>query len=104
MSLPAALSVRRLTLLWIDAHQLGMRVDVSLDDGLGLCDGFGIAGAIEVVGRDEIALVRRRRVVALVNRRDRAGGHAGPAVDALLGMDVEHRGSLELGLVLPRVD
>src|SRR4051794_41005028 len=43
----------------------------------------------------------------LVQREDRLDGtrrHAGPAVNALVGVDVEHLGRSELWLVLPRMD
>src|SRR5262245_51302405 len=48
--------------------------------------------------------MRRRRVDAFINGRDRACRHAGAAVDALIRMDVEHRRLRELSLVLARVD
>ena len=59
---------------------------------------------IDRVGLDQIFLMRRRRVDALVDRRDRARRHAGAAVDALFRMDVQHRRGCELRLVLARVD
>src|SRR5262249_48773879 len=60
--------------------------------------------AVDGVGLDEVLLMRGRRVDALVDRGHRAGRHARPAVDALLGVNVEHRGRREFGLVFSRVD
>src|SRR5258708_12076383 len=41
-----------------------------------------------------------RRLVEREDRVDRARRHAGPAVDALVGMNIEHLGGGEIGLVL----
>ena len=45
-----------------------------------------------------------RRFIQRVDGFDRAGRHAGAAVDALVGMDVEHLGGFERRLVLARVN
>src|SRR5262245_11394693 len=45
--------------------------------------------------------MRRSRIDALVDRRDRARRHAGAAIDALIRMNVEHRRLREFGLVFP---
>ena len=42
-----------------------------------------------------------RRFVERVDRLHRTGRHAGAAVDALVGMDIQHLGGLEIGLILP---
>src|SRR5436190_22763725 len=52
----------------------------------------------------DVVLRRVRHFVHGEDRLDRAGRHAGTAVDALVGMDVELFDGGELGLVLPRVD
>ena len=62
-----------------------------LHDRLGLGDGGCIAGSIHGVGLDEFFLRRRRRVDAVVDGGHRTRRDAGAAVDALIGMDVEHR-------------
>jgi hypothetical protein len=78
--------------------------DVLLGKGFRLCKRLGVALAVDGVGLDEVLLMRRCRVDAFVDGRDRARRHAGTAVDALLGMDIHQgRGGI-LGLILPRVD
>src|SRR6476620_4286247 len=79
-----------------------------------LTPGRAEAGAAQpsaagVVG--EVVRVDLRVLLPLVGqlvlgeaRIDRAGLHAGVAVDALLGIDVEHLGSVIAGLVGRRVD
>ena len=42
--------------------------------------------------------------VQRVDRLHRAGRHAGAAVDAFVGVDVEHLGRIERGLVFARMD
>src|SRR5206468_11841764 len=51
-----------------------------------------------------ILLVRRRGIMTLVDGGNGTCWHARAAVDALLGVNVQHRRLLELGLVLARVD
>ena len=80
-----------------NGHQIGMGLDVRLDDRFGLRHRVSVAVAVDRVGLDEIALVRRRRVDALVDRCHGTCRHAGPAVDALFGMDIQHRRLRELG-------
>ena len=58
-SRPAPLPVRGLALFRVDRHQLRVRGDVRLDDGLGPGHRVGIAVAIDVVGWDQILLARR---------------------------------------------
>src|SRR2546426_6032535 len=45
-----------------------------------------------------------RRLVEREDRLDRAGWHAGAAVDALVGMNIEHLGRGEHSFVLPRMN
>src|SRR3990167_3045273 len=61
---------------------------------------FGIV--LRVDRNEPLPLVRG--VLEREDGFDRAGGHAGPAVDALAGMNVQQLGRREPGLVLARVD
>src|SRR5262247_3716712 len=81
-----------------------MRRLVSLDDRFGPRHGLGVAGAIDRIRLDERFLTGWRGVEAIVDRRDRTGGHAGAAVDAFLRVNVEHRRGGELRFVLARVN
>ena len=81
-----------------------MRRPVLLHQRFRLRDRLGVAAAIDRVGLDQVLLGRGRRFRRVVDRRNGTGRDAGATIDALLGVDVQHRGGLELGLVLPRVD
>ena len=93
-----------MTLRGGNGHQRRLRGDVRLDDLFRARHRFCVPVAIDRVRFDEILLVRRRGIDALVDRGDRTGWHARAAVDALLGMDLEHRRLRELGFVFPGVD
>jgi len=87
-----------------NVHQFRMRRDVCVDDvGRGR-EGSRIADTVSRVRVDEVFLRGGRRLGAVVDRRHRARGHAGAAIDALFRMDEEHRRLLELGFVFARVD
>src|SRR5262245_47455771 len=96
--------VRGLTLGRGDGHDVRVIGHMLLDDLFGLRHRVGVAEAEDGVGFDQILLMRRRRVGALVDRGHRARGDAGAAVDALFRMDVEHREFGVLRFVLARVD
>src|SRR5262249_34211991 len=93
-----------LTLRRGNRHEVGLRGDMRLDDGLRLRYRVGIAVTIDRVGLDEILLIRGRGVDALVDSGDRARRHTRATIDALFRMDVEHRRLREFRLVLARVD
>src|SRR5687768_11544500 len=99
-----ALLMRHGSIVRIDSHQVCMRLDVRLDDCLSLGHRVRLAGAENGVGLDERLLAGRCGLGTVVNRGNGAGRNAGPAVDALLRMDIEHRRGFELRLVLARVD
>src|SRR3954470_23133921 len=92
--------VRGLPLGRRNGHDVGMRGNVRLYDRFSLGHGVGVAVAVDGVGFDEIFLMRGGSVDALVDRGDRARRHTRATIDALLGMNVEHRRLRELGLVL----
>src|SRR5436309_11717777 len=52
----------------------------------------------------DVVLPLFRNIVLREDGRHRTGRFASPAVNAFFGMNVEHRGGLELGLVLLWVD
>ena len=86
-----------------DGHQLGVGRDVRLDDA-----SAWPRRPARRCGRSRwprsASSARRRGLRAVVDRRNGTRRHAGAAVDALVGMDVEHRRGLELRLVLAGVD
>ena len=98
------LLVRRSSLGRGNTDQLGMRRDVGSDDRLGLRNRIRIAGAEDRVGFDEILLVVRGRVGAVINRGDGARGNAGAAIDALFGVNEEHGRRFELRFILAGMD
>ena len=81
-----------------------MRGYVRRDERLSLGDRISIAGTVYGVCLHERGLRCRHGFGAVVDGRHRACGHAGATVDALIGVDVEHLGGRELGLVLPGVN
>ena len=87
-----------------NVHQFRVRGHMGVDDVGCRGERSRIARAVHRVRLDEILLRRRRRVGTVVNGRYGARGHAGAAVDALFGVDEEHRRLLELGFVLAWVD
>src|SRR6266446_5771258 len=96
--------VGRLPLCGRNRHQRGLRGDMRSDDLFGLGHCVRIAEAIDPVGFDQILLILRRGVDALVNGGDRTRGHTRAAVDAFFRMDVEHCRLRELRLVFARMD
>ena len=107
--LTSAFCIRLLTVLRrafcrCHRHQLGMRRFVILHDRFRASHRVRIAGAVNRVRLDEHLLIGRCGVEAVVDRCNRTGRDAGAAVDAFLGMNVEHRRGRELRFVLARVD
>src|SRR5688500_7402656 len=72
-----------------------------LDDHPAIC----VLRLLEILGvhRDEV-LPFLRRLVESVDRLDRTGRHARPAIDAFVRMDIQHLRRLELRFILPRMN
>ena len=84
--------------------QIRMRGDVRANDLFGAGNRVGLSGSIHRVGFDQRLLAGGRRVGTVVNRGDWTRRNARAAIDTLVWVDVQHRGLLELRLVLPRMD
>src|SRR5262249_49491913 len=96
--------VRRLPFRCRNGHQRGLGGDMLFHDLFRARNGVGIAVPVDGIGFDEIFLMRRRGVDAFVDCGDRTRRAACAAVDAFLGMDIEHRRLREFGLVFPWMD
>jgi len=85
-------------------HELRVRLDVCLDYRLGGGHGFGVAIPIDRVGFGQSFLTAGDRVDAVIDGCDRSNRHASAAVDAFLGMDIQHRRGCKFRLAFPRMN
>src|SRR5688572_30743670 len=76
--------VGRLPFGWWNRHQRRVCGDVSLNECLGPCHGVRITAAIDAIGLNQLLLVRRGRIDAVVDCDHRTRRDACATIDTLI--------------------